>query len=148
MVRNMMYGVLCCLMLSCLGCVKNVVYYPPQSEVDDCRFFVIVDNKPIGRNIQEVFVTVYGQAGNVYAMRAFEIPVNTKDTLRWDVNWESLDKLSIVFRAYKYNVGYDNIMTREIEPYHVFNFSLAYDPQLGTFVETADSDIPVQKWRT
>lgn len=148
MIRNMMYVLLGCLILSCLGCVKNIVYYPPRSDVGNSRFFVIVDNKPIGRNIQEVFVTVYGQAGNVYALREFEIPVNTKDTLIWHINWESLDKLSIVFRAYKYKVGYDKIMTRETEPYHVFNLSLGYDPQLGTFVETADSDIPVQKWRT
>ena len=148
MVRNMMCGVLGCLMLSCLGCVKNVVYYPPQSEVDDCRFFVIVDNKPIGRHIQQVFVAVYGQAGNVYALREFEIPVDAKDTLRWAVNWESLDKLSIVFHIYKYQVGHDRLMTREIERYHVFNLSLAYDPQLGTFIETSDSDVPAQNRRT
>ena len=148
MVRNMVYGLLGCLILSCLGCVRNIVYYPPQSDVDNSRFFVIIDNRPIGRNIQEVFVTVYGQAGNVYALREFEIPVTAEDTLRWNVSWDSLDKLSIVFRAYRYKVGHDKVRIREIEPYHVFNLSLGYDPQLGTFVETADSDIPVQKWRT
>ena len=61
MIRNMMYVLLGCLILSCLGCVKNIVYYPPRSDVGNSRFFVIVDNKPIGRNIQEVFVTVYGR---------------------------------------------------------------------------------------
>lgn len=148
MVRNIMYGFLGCLMLSCLGCVRNIVYYPPQSDVGNSRFFVIVDNKPIGKNIQEVFVTVYGQAGNVYALREFEIPINPMDTLKWQINWESLDRLSIDFHAYKCESRRDKFRARKIGVYHVFNLSLGYDPQLGTFVETADSDIPVQKRRT
>jgi len=53
---------------------------------------VIIDSKPIGRNIQEVFVTVYGKAGNVYALREFEIPIESQNTLIWNVNWESLDR--------------------------------------------------------
>jgi len=149
MVRNMVYGLLGYLVLSCCGCcVDNVVYYPPQLDVGSCKYFVIVDNKPIGRHSQEVFVGVYGQAGNVYALREFEIPVDAKDTLRWAVNWDSLDTLSIIFHIYKYQVGHVRLMTREIERYHVFNLSLAYDPQLGTFVETSDSDMPAQNRRT
>ena len=84
----------------------------------------------------------------MYALREFEIPINAMDTLKWDIKWESLDKLNIVFYAHKYKVRRDKFRTREIETYHVFNLSLGYDRQLGTFVETADSDIPVRKWRT
>ncbi len=148
MVRNMMYGLLGCLMLSSLACVRNIVHYPPRSHVGNSQYFVIIDSKPIGRNIQEVFVTVYGKAGNVYALREFEIPIESQNTLIWNVNWESLDRLSIDFYSRKYKVRRDKFRTREIESHHVFSLTLGYDSRLGTFVETADSDIPVQKWRT
>ena len=157
MIRTVMNGFIGLVVLSCLGCapkgrIQQLVDYPPGSDYGSCRYYVTVQSEKIGSQTEEVFVTIYGNLGNIYALREYEMPVHPWERISWDITWESLDRLKIVFNTYDYelrpNPCCDDTLMEVKKPRRVFNLLMTYDYDKGTFIETPCSDVPIRKWKT
>ena len=74
------------------------------------------------------------------------------ERISWDITWESLDRLKIVFNTYDYelrpNPCCDDTLMEVKKPRRVFNLLMTYDYDKGTFIETPCSDVPIRKWKT